>query len=280
MEPTESLSHGKVRKTVMGKRNKLRIVRAAYWILRNWLVLFLMFFGLFNLLPFLAPIMAKLGFDFLADIIYLLYTPLCHQMAHRSFFLFGDQLMYRPEQLPLELTAGLTGNMLEMKQFVGNETIGWKVAWSDRMVYMYGAVWIFAAIYAPMSRRYKIKHLSIRSFVLLMLPMAVDGVSHVLSDASIGGLIAGFRYTNEWLADLTINAFPAWFYAGDALGSFNSWMRLISGLGFGVAIVWMIFPMISTEMRHKGHILDAKLRHAEEVFLKKDDDVQSYIPSS
>lgn len=146
---------------MMDKERKLRLVRITHWILRHWIALFLVFFGLFNLLPFVAPVMAKLGFDPVADVIYLSYAPLCHQMAHRSFFLFGNQLMYSPEQLPLNLTTDLTTNTLALKHFTGNEIIGWKVAWSDRMVYMYGAMWIFAAVYGLIAPAYKIKRISI-----------------------------------------------------------------------------------------------------------------------
>ena len=63
-------------------------------------------------------------------------------------------------------------------------------------------------------------------FVLLLLPMAFDGGTHFISDI-IGGIGGGFRYSNLWLAVLTGNVFPATFYVGDALGSFNSWMRFV-----------------------------------------------------
>ena len=41
---------------------------------------------------------------------------------------------------------------------------------------------------------------------------------------------------------LTKDALPVTFYAGDALGSFNSLMRLITGPLAGLAIVWLSFP--------------------------------------
>jgi hypothetical protein len=41
---------------------------------------------------------------------------------------------------------------------------------------------------------------------------------------------------------LTNNGFSATFYAGDALGSFNSLMRFITGLLAGLGIVWLAFP--------------------------------------
>ena len=32
------------------------------------------------------------------------------------------------------------------------------------------------------------------------------------------------------------------FYVGDALGSFNSWARWITGLMAGLGITWLVFP--------------------------------------
>jgi hypothetical protein len=68
------------------------------------------------------------------------------------------------------------------------------------------------------------------------------GSTHALSD--LAGIGLGFRDTNAWLAVLTNHSFPASFYAGDALGSFNSIMRFITGLLAGLAIGWLVFPYI------------------------------------
>jgi len=239
-------------------------MRATHWTLRNWIVVFIVFFGLFNALPLIAPLAARLGLEPLARVIYLMYAPLCHQMAQRSFFLFGPQVMYSPEQLPLALTPDLSANMLALKQFAGNAAIGWKVAWSDRMVYMYGATWFSALVYALVSKRRPVKRLSVVVFALLMLPMALDGTTHLLSDLGAGGLFGGFRYTNDWLVTLTSGSLPIWVYRGDAFGSFNSWMRLISGIGFGVALVWLAFPVIEDAMDQSRRVLADKLRRYDE----------------
>jgi len=242
------------------QKHKVQLMRATYWTLHNWISLFIVFFGLFNGLPLLAPLAAKLGLESLANAIYLMYVPFCHQMAQRSFFLFGPQAMYSPEQLPLALTPDLSANMLALKQFAGNAVIGWKVAWSDRMVYMYGATWFSAVIYAIISKRHSVKRLSVVVFALLMLPMALDGTTHLLSDLGAGGFLGGFRYTNDWLLMLTSGSLQDWFYRGDAFGSFNSWMRLISGLGFGIALVWLAFPVIEEAMDQNRRMLADKLR--------------------
>jgi len=52
-----------------------------------------------------------------------------------------------------------------------------------------------------------------------------------------------------WLADLTGSALPLWFYQGDAFGSFNSWVRLISGVMFGFAMVNLAFPLLERATR-------------------------------
>lgn len=87
--------------------------------------------------------------------------------------------------------------------------------------------------------------------------MAVDGMTHLISDFS--GLFEGFRYTNVWLVELTNGKLSPGFYVGDAMGSFNSWMRFVSGLGFGIAIVGFLFPMIDAEMRYNANLLRRKL---------------------
>lgn len=242
---------------------KIQIIKLTEWLLKRWLMVFIIAFGVFNLIPFLAPVAVKMGMPSIANLIYTLYSPVCHQMAHRSYFFFGDQLMYSPNQLSLEMTTDLTTNMLALKSFYGNEAIGWKVAWSDRMVYMYGATWVASVLFALVSRRRQVHRLSWAAFIVLMLPMTLDGVTHMLSDYS-GGLFAGFRYTNDWLANLTNNSLPQWFYSGDTLGSFNSWMRLISGMGFGIAVVWMSFPLISREMFQNHQALINKRQQQNE----------------
>jgi uncharacterized membrane protein len=133
-----------------------------------------------------------------------------------------------------------TANPMILRKFIGNEIMGWKIAWSDRMISFYTSVWLFALAWWPLRR--KVKPLSWWAFALLLLPMIVDASTHAVSD--LAGIGLGFRDTNQWLINLTGHSFPAAFYAGDALGSFNSWARLISGLLAGLGIVWLAFPYI------------------------------------
>lgn len=43
--------------------------------------------------------------------------------------------------------------------------------------------------------------------------------------SDLAGIGQGFRDSNAWLAALSQQSLPAAFYAGDAWGSFNAWMR-------------------------------------------------------
>lgn len=213
--------------------------KATSWVLQHWIVVFALILGLYIGLPFLAPVLMHLGWLEGGKAIYTLYSTQCHQLPQRSFFLFGDKTMY-----PLSEVQNVWNNTLNpliLRQFVGNPEMGWKVAWSDRMVSMYSSILVFGLLWWPFRQR--IKPLSWWGFILLMMPMAIDGISHFISD--FAGLGQGFRDSNAWFAALTNNAFPVTFYAGDAFGSINSWLRLLTGVSFGVATVWLGFPYLN-----------------------------------
>lgn len=205
-----------------------------YWIFPLSLVL-----GLFIGLPFLAPVFMHIGLHAEARIIYFIYSWLCHQLPERSFFLYGSKLTYSLAEI--QAAWKNTINPAILRQFIGNPQMGWKVAWSDRMVSMYGGLFVFGIMWWTI--RHRIKSIPWWALVLFMLPMLVDGSSHLVSD--LAGIGQGFRASNLWLVTLTRGALPASFYAGDAWGSFNSLMRLISGLLFGLGVVWFSYPYLN-----------------------------------
>ena len=165
-------------------------------------------------------------------------------LPERSFFLFGSKPMYSLAEIQAAWVN--TNNPLVLRQFIGNPEMGWKVAWSDRMVAMFTSIPLLALVYYPFRRR--IRPLPIWAFVLMLVPVGVDGVTHMLSDATAAVNGSGFRDANLWLAGLTRNALPEWFYVGNALGSFNSWMRILSGVLFALGFVWLAFPYLRAAM--------------------------------
>ncbi len=223
----------------------LTVDRFALDIAQHWLAYVSFFLGLFVLAPFLAPMLMAMGWTGPANAIYLFYSLVCHQLPERSFFLFGHTVSYSLAEIQ---NIWPYDNILTLRQFVGNPVVGWKVAWSDRMVALYGSWWIGGLLYALLRRR--LPRLSPIVWLLLaILPMSLDGFSHVVNDAVAGISGTGFRDTNAWLQFLTGNSLPAAFYTGDALGSFNNLARLVTGGLTGLLTVWLVYPFVDAAMK-------------------------------
>ena len=203
-----------------------------------WFIVFGLGLGIYVFLPFLAPVFMAIGWTSLGKGIYFIYSFFCHQLPERSYFFFGPQFTYSLAEI--QSAWQNTSNPLVLRQFIGNPMMGWKVAWSDRMISMYTATWLFGLAWWPLRRR--IKPLPWWGFVLFLMPMALDGFTHLISD--LAGIGHGFRFTNDWLAALTNQIYPSSFYLGDAWGSFNSLMRLATGLFFGLGVIWFGFPYL------------------------------------
>ena len=64
--------------------------RLSVWLSGHWLALINVALAIYIGLPFLAPVLDKLGHPFAAQIIYSTYRALCHELPQRSYFLFGE----------------------------------------------------------------------------------------------------------------------------------------------------------------------------------------------
>jgi uncharacterized membrane protein len=230
--------------------------RGIYHVSRTWFFWFLFGSGILVGLPWLAPIFMHLGWEFPAKAIYKIYSFLCHQLPQRSFFLFGPHFMYSLEQI--QNAWQHTYDPTILRQFMGNFDLGYKVAWSDRMVSMYTSIPVFALIWRVFRKR--IRPLQLWGFILLALPLVIDGGTHMISD--VAGIGQGFRYTNSWLAELTNQTLPSTLVRGDALGSFNSWMRLITGVLFSLGFVWIFFPHIQMTFEDLAAQIQTKFSRA------------------
>ena len=208
------------------------------WMGEHWFETFIVVYGAWVFTPFLAPVFMHMGWIHAGKSIYFIYSLFCHQLPERSFFLFGQKTMYSLTDVQAAWQNSIDPFIL--RQFIGNETMGWKIAWSDRMISFYSSVWFFAILWYPVRRR--VQPLPWWILLFFLSPMILDGITHAISD--FAGIGQGFRDTNVWLAVLTNNSFAASFYIGDALGSFNSLMRFASGILAGVGIVWLAFPYI------------------------------------
>jgi len=221
---------------------------------RQWVFILLTLFAIFNLLPIIAPLAMQAGIAPVGNAIYALYgSVISHQYANRSFFLFGEQWMYAPDELPLTLQGEFLPDALALKYFRGSPELGWKLAWSDRLVAMYGSMLVVFIVFAI--RRWQ--RFPLWLGVLLVLPLIIDGATHLASDSA--SVISGWRYDNSWLATLTGHAFPDSFYIGDGPGSFNLWMRLLTGVLFGIGFFGWGLPVVDRYFKRNADILAGKL---------------------
>ncbi len=242
--------------TAIAIRPIKRSERLVWRLSNHWLLVFNVSWGAFVIAPWLAPFFMKIGATGIGNAIYSVYQFVCHQLPERSFFLFGAQPMYTLSQVG---AVWPTDNLDVLRQFVGDADFGWKVAYSDRMVAMYTAFWVAAIVFVFIRRR--IPPLPIWGYVLMILPMALDGGTHLISDVLAGPNFGqGFRDTNIWLAQLTNQALPASLYIGDVFGSFNSWLRLLTGALFGLASVWLVFPYADATFNEIREALEDKFK--------------------
>ncbi len=220
--------------------------RINHWFEHHWLLTFNGFWGAFVGLPFLAPALMATGLTLPARLVYTIYSFLCHQLPERSWFLFGPQISYTQEQIAAAwgVTVASINHEMIRRQFIGTPELGWKVAWSDRMVAMYGSIFLFGLLYALLRQTgIKPKGLSWQWLLILILPMALDGATHLVNDV----LRLSFRDVNQWAIWLTGGVFPPQFYAGDMFGSLNSLLRITTGLLFGLGLVGFLWPLMDRE---------------------------------
>lgn len=240
------------------------IDRGVAGLARHWLVLANLMVGMYVGGTVLAPVLMRLGLERAGRLVYLLYSFVCHQLPERSYFLFGPAGLntYSREQV---IAWGADPDYL--RGFVGNAEVGFKLGIAGRDITIYATILLAGLGYALFRRH--VRGLSGRAFILLILPMALDGLSHVVSE--ISGL--GFRESNTWLAALTGNAFSELFYAGTTIGSFNWLMRTLTGALFGLAVVWFAYPHLQRafgEVVRPARVEAGREPHAERRVKRKE----------
>jgi uncharacterized membrane protein len=219
-----------------------RLNRGLHFFARHWLAFFNLLVFLYAGLPFAAPVLMQAGATGPARAIYTLYSPFCHQLAFRSWFLFGEQAAY-PTELAgtsLESFGEATGigedDFIQARQFLGNEQVGYKVALCERDIGIYGGI-LLAGLFFSFVRG-SLKPLPLKFWLLLgILPIALDGGSQLVSQINI--LPLGARESTPFLRSLT-------------------------GILFGVMNVWMAYPHVEEAMMETRDSVAAKLTIAAE----------------
>lgn len=213
-----------------------RMDRLMLGIARNWLRIALVLLGTYAILPWVAPTLMRLGATAPANALYTLYSPMCHQFAFRSVFLYGDQTFYPRESvgtdlIPYEAYAAdipelVVGNgtdftpefFIPARRFRGNEEMGFKTAICARDVAIYLAMFIGGLIYSIPAIRRRLRPIPLWIYVIAGLgPIGLDGFSQLLS------------------------YFPFEFWAVRETAPF---FRVATGAMFGFMNAWLIFPYL------------------------------------
>jgi uncharacterized membrane protein len=209
------------RQPVTGRTRDLVIFadKAIFKLAKHWLALANLFWGLYVGLPLLAPVLMDAGWTLPAKVIYTVYRPACHQRPERSYFIGGPEIAYTPEELE---AAGV--DLDPFARDIGNETVGWKVAFCERDVAIYGAIFVTGLAYALVRRRLKDWRMPFRYFALFLIPMAIDGLLQLF------GL-----YESTWLR------------------------RTITGVIFGVGAAFFAYPYLEEGFADIRRTLSSKL---------------------
>lgn len=214
-----------------------RADKAMHWISRHYLAVLNLIMLLYVGLPFLAPVLMKSGATAPARVIYTIYSPLCHQFGFRSFFLYGEQAYYPLQEagvgvVDFETATGIQHlhnpndySRLEARRYIGDETVGYKVALCERDVAIYASILFFGLLFGLTGRRFPQLHWSI--WILLGLgPVGLDGFSQLFSQFDWQALAAILPYRES-----------------------TPFLRVLTGSMFGFFTAWFAYPNIEESMQ-------------------------------
>jgi len=233
---------GQAYKAQKSRGNRVtRFDRFSYWFSKHYLAVINSIMFIYIGLTFVAPILMKLGETKGARIIYLIYSPLCHQFAFRSWFLFGEQAFYPRALVNIagyqtyeQISGSAQVDLLIARAFVGNDFVGYKVALCQRDIAEYLAILLFGILFAITQRRFK----PLKWYLWIIfgiIPIGLDGASQIPS--------------------LAQNLFPSWMIIRES----TPLLRTITGGLFGFLTAWFMFPLIDIAMNETQVFLAKKL---------------------
>jgi uncharacterized membrane protein len=231
-------------------RSNRRIIRLS----RNWLKIALAFFFLYTGVSLLPPFLMQAGLEGPANVIYTIYSPMCHQFAFRSWFLFGDQLVYPravsgtalgtfeeyavrdPHFEGVNLDTWSVEMQTAARSFTGNEEMGYKTALCERDVLIYGTMFLVGLLYAGVRKWLRPAPIWLY-LVLGLAPIGLDGFSQMF----------GYPPFEYWPVRETLPYF-----------------RVLTGFLFGMMNVWLAFPYLEQSMVDTVQTLERKVAIAEQ----------------
>lgn len=249
----ESLDAPDYRRSLARGAQISRLDRFAHWFSHRYMLVFNLLVLVYVGLPFLAPVLMRAGAEKPAGVIYTFYGGLCHQLAFRSFFLFGEQPFYPRAAAGVDgyqtfqQATGIDENaLLPARAFRGNPVVGYKVALCERDIAIYGAILLFGLLFALTGRKWK----PLPAWVWLLIgvvPIAWDGGSQL-----VGGM---FDHLPGFLGDFLGALFPP--------RETTPYLRVLTGFLFGWTTAWFGYPLVEESMRETRLLLKKKFAQLE-----------------
>jgi uncharacterized membrane protein len=242
------------------------INRMMYTLARRWLFFLSLAVAVYAGLPIMAPALMNAGLTGPASLIYRLYSPMCHQLASRSFFLFGEQPAY-PRAIagsdlkPIEAfmsdipefadaspdPAEWNTFLMPARRFIGNAQMGYKMALCQRDMGIYLSILAGGLIYGLLRRRGPVRAMPFWLFLLVgVLPIGLDGFSQLFSQLFIGMGLDG-------LAQLI------------PLRESTPLLRTLTGVIFGLSVAWLVFPRLDEQFTVTADDIERRLVAQEEI---------------
>ena len=151
------------------------------------------------------------GWETPAKVIYFVYRPACHQRPERSYFIGGPKAVYSVDELA---AAGL--DLQPLARDIGNEAVGWKMAFCERDTAIYGAIFATGLLYGALRRWRRGRLMRFRYYLIFLIPMGIDGVlqlfgihesSWVLRTITgaffgVGSVLFAYPYLDEGFAEV------------------------------------------------------------------------------
>jgi uncharacterized membrane protein len=241
----ERLPDGRLKATGRARDFVIAVDRAVYGFARNWVFWLCLILLVYVSLPFLAPALMEAGYDRAARVIYAIYGPMCHQLGSRSWFLFGEQWAYPRDQF-MSLTGVDLNSMAGIDQaraFLGDDTFGYKVAFCQRDVAIYGAMFLAGLIYAIPAVQQRLQPMPWWLWLIIGIgPIGLDGFSQLLSQFPFSAM-PGAELITTFLPERESTPF----------------LRTFTGALFGVSNVWLAFPYLKSSFEEMVIQTEAKL---------------------
>ncbi|MFP4323081.1 MAG: DUF2085 domain-containing protein [Anaerolineales bacterium] len=244
---------------------------------RRWAEILIAILFVYVALPFVAPTLMRVGATGPANALYTIYSPLCHQFAFRSMFLYGEQLFYPRAEVDQDTFVSFDQRAAQSEAFVETYTERRRNAITSEQGTAAAQMYEFGGPdeLGQWSTTLQLAARSFRGDAQMGYKVALCARDIAIYGAMvIGGIL--FLFVRKRLRPV-----PLLLYAILGLGPigldgfsqlisyppFELWparesppeLRVLTGFMFGLMNVWLAFPYLEESMQRSANEMSATL---------------------